>query len=717
MRMRLWTLLLAVALPGEALAAEVSFVRDVVPVLTKAGCNSGACHGAFQGRGGFRLSLLGFDPQADHESIVREARGRRIMPAAPEHSLLLRKPLGLVAHGGTKRLDVHGVSYRILRDWIAQGTPGQGKSPPRVVRIEVTPKELVLEPNRQAKLQARAVWSDGVAQDIAPWALYESTIDDVAEVDPIGTITARRPGRVAVSIRYLGQVAAVPVTVPFPHQGDPPKLARHNFIDDQLVAEWRKLGLRPAPLSSDAEFVRRVHLDLIGTLPTADEVRNFVKSTEPAKRARLIDDLLARAEYVDYWALRWGDLLRAHRRALGDKGLISFHTWLRQSLRDNRGADMLVRELVTARGNLYTNGPVAFYYVDQTPEDLAETTAQVFCGIRLQCAKCHHHPFDVWSQDDYHGLAGFFTRISRKDSKEGGAFGGAQTLSLMPMVSKKQKPGTPRALAPRVLGGDSPVPESPDPREALAAWITRKDNPYFARNIVNRYWGYLFGSGIVDPIDDLRPTNPPVFPALLDALAADFVEHGYDLKHLLRTICNSRAYQLASDLAPEQDAEGRFFKHRAPRRLPAEVLLDAINQVAQAEEKFEGMPPGTRAIALPDSSYVSYFLDAFGRPQRTGTCECDRKNRPDLRQALHLTNGEAIHAKVTAKGARVGQLLATRKDPAIVEEMYLATLSRMPTDTERESVRRLIAAAPSRKEGFEDLLWTLLNCAEFSFNH
>ncbi|HKB37595.1 MAG TPA: DUF1549 domain-containing protein, partial [Gemmataceae bacterium] len=506
MRVRLlpavWLSLALVVPAGSACAAEpdlaeVRFTRDVVPALTKAGCNSGACHGSFQGRGGFRLSLLGFDPQADFDALAREARGRRVFPALPEHSLVLLKPTGAVAHGGGKRLDKDSPAYRVLRAWIARGLPAPAEDDPVVVRLEVTPRKAVLQSGKEAVLRVRAVWSDGRSRDVTPWALYESNKDPVADVGPTGVVTARQPGCASVMVRYQGQGAAVPVTVPFPGAAESSEMPRHNFIDDHIAAAWREGGLAPAPPCSDAEFVRRVHLDLTGTLPTPEEVRRFLASRDPARRTKLIDELLERPEYVDYWSLKWGDLLRAHRRALGEKGLVSFNAWLRQALRENRPLDRVVRELLTARGSLYKNGPVAFYFIDQAPQELAETTAQVFLGVRLGCAKCHHHPFEVWAQDDYHGLAAFFARVQRKDNKEDGRFGGAQSVSLGASGSVVH-PATGKVILPHVLGGPPlTVPEDQDPRQRLAEWVTAKDNPYFARNVVNRYWGHLFGRGLV----------------------------------------------------------------------------------------------------------------------------------------------------------------------------------------------------------------------------
>jgi len=706
----------------------VVFSRDVVRVLTKAGCNSGACHGSFQGRGGFRLSLLGFDPLADYEAIVRQARGRRVMPSSPERSLILLKPTSSVPHGGGHRLDLDSDAYRILQSWLREGMPAPGASDPHVVALRVEPSTVVLQPGNVGQLQIAAEWSDGVLQPVTNWALYESTQDTVAEVSESGEVRVRQSGGATITVRYLGQSAAVPVLAPFdgPVVTDFPPL--QNFIDEAMSRQWQQLRLPPAPLADDYEFVRRVYLDLIGTLPNLDEVRRFVGAPAAGKRAALIDELLERPEYVDYWTLKWSDLLRAHRRSLGEKGLATFNAWLREALRTNRPADQLARELLTAQGNLYQNGAAAFFFVDQTPEELAETTAQVFLGVRLQCAKCHHHPYEAWSQDDYYGLAAVFARIQRKDTQENGRFGGAQSVRLV-LKSDLQNPSTGAVVAPHIFGQplDADGPRD-DPRRELAQWLTSADNPYFARNVVNRYWGHMLGRGLVEPMDDLRPTNPASHPQALDALALDFVQHGYDLKHLLRVIGNSSTYQLAAEFAPQRDQNGMFFTHRRPRRLPAEVLLDAINLAAGVDEKFNSdasgrfgntlVPSGTRAIALPDPTVNSDFLDVFGRPNRTTACECDRGSRSDLRQVLQLANGDEIHKKIVDSEGRIARRMAEgATDVELIDELYLTTCCRPPEDHERATVLKLLAATPARKEGLEDLLWALVNSTEFVFNH
>jgi hypothetical protein len=702
---------------GSEPPASVDFVRDVAPVLTKAGCNAGACHGSFQGRGGLRLSLLGFDPKADYDALAKEARGRRVFPAAPEQSLMLRKATLTMPHGGGRRLDVESDEYRLLRDWISRGLAAPSDAT-RVARLEVAPTDAPLTIAGRVLLQVRAHWSDGQTREITRYALYESSDDQVATVNTTGQVIALGPGQAAITIRFMGQVAAVSVSVPFATVVDSPAFQANGFIDELINAEWKKLGLKPTSESSDAEFLRRAYIDLVGTLPRPEEVRQFVASADPTKRSKLIDSLLERPEFVEYWSLKWSDLLRVHRRALGEKGLGSFAGWIRGALRENRPADQMVREILAAEGNLYTSGAAAFFYIDQTPQDLAETTAQVFLGVRLQCARCHHHPFEAWSQDDYYGMAAFFAHVRRKDTGDAGRWGGAQLVRLGG-ADRVTNPATGQPIAPRVLGQTDATPElGADPRRALAQWITARENPMFARNIVNRYWGHFFGRGLVEAVDDLRATNPASHPALLDRLAADFVAHGFDLKHLIRTIAASRVYQLASDPNALRDADGRFVTHHVVRRLTAEVLLDAINQAAETEERFENMPAGTRAISLPDPAVASYFLDTFGRPRRTTACECERGMRPDLAQTLHLANSPAIHQKVTSPQGRVARLIkAGKSDADVVEELYLATFSRPPDADELQQATRLVGASPSRQEGLEDLLWTLVNSSEFVLNH
>ena len=700
-----------------AVRAEHSpdFVRDVMPALNKAGCTGGKCHGSFQGRGGFRLSLFGFDPPLDYEALVKQARGRRINVAAPDLSLALRKPLGELPHGGGTRFTRDDESYRMLREWIAAGAADAADYDLRVERIDVTPSEVVVEAGGHVELRVTAHWSDGVERDVTNWAIYESRDDNYAEVSPRGRIDVLQPGRTAVTVVYMGAVSAVTVTAPYARLPEAVNLPEANFIDEHVAREWNQLGLKPAGPCDDAEFVRRAYLDIIGTQPARGEVESFLASADADKRAKLIDALLERGEYVDYWAGRWGDLLRVHRRYVGDKGLWSFWGWLRQSLRENKPVDELARELLTSKGSLFANGATAYYYVDQTPEELAETTSQLFLGVRLQCARCHHHPYEIWSQEDYYGLANFFTRIELKDNGDAGRYGGARLLRPVEQTVRERR--TKMEVEPRAFGHELQS-DAGDVREQLAEWITAHDNPYFARNIVNRYWSYFLGRGLVEPVDDLRATNPATHPELLEALAKDFAAHGYDLKHLIRTICNSEVYQLAAEVAPKRDADGMFYTHHKYERLPAAVLLDAVNQATGASESFAGLPAGTRAISLPDPSVASYFLDSFGRSSRASPCECATSNDPDLAQALHLINSPQLVSKISAGSGRLATLLqGASSDAAIVDELYFATLCRPATADEQQKIAQFLAESQSRQEVFEDLLWTLLNSTEFVFNH
>ena len=695
-------------------AESIDFIRDVVPSLTKAGCNAGKCHGSFQGRGGFRLSLLGFDPEQDYEALVKESRGRRISLAAPQQSLILRKPLGLVPHGGGRRFSEQDRAFQVLQDWIVQGACSSDVSDLEVEKLVVEPVEAVLGAGEHANLRVAAHWSDGVVRDVSRWALYEIREDQYAEVNHVGRVEAKRPGRTAVTVTFMGQVGAVTITIPNAKPSSGFVINEKNYIDRIVAEEWRKVGVRPTELSDDYEFARRVYLDIIGTLPTPDEVREFAASAEPTKRSQLIDQLLDRPEYVDHWASKWADLLRVHRRYVGEKGLWTFWNWVRQAMRENWPVDQLTRDVLASRGSLFTNGATAYYYVDTKPDELAETTSQLFLGIRMQCAKCHHHPYEVWSQEDYYGLANCFTRIELKDNKDNGRFGGAKLLR--PLTTENRTRRVKMKTPPKVFGHEIDPETTDDVRVELANWIVGSKN--FSRNFANRYWAYFMGRGLVEPIDDLRATNPPSIPSLLNALSEDLIKSGYDLKHLIRTICNSHVYQLASEAAPERDQEGMFYTHHPFRRMPAAVMLDAVNQATECSEQFEGIPVGTRAISLPDPAIKSYFLTAFGRSQRNSPCECATSNAPDLAQSLHLINGKTIDEKVASEKGRLARILKIKTpDANIIDELYLASLSRPPTSGERDRAAKLVATAPTQKEGFEDLLWTLLNCTEFVFNH
>jgi hypothetical protein len=696
----------------------IHFAREVVPVLTKAGCNQGACHGAQHGRGGFRLSLLGFDPTFDHAQIVQSAEGRRVVLSDPERSILLLKPTLTMEHGGGERLRLHSREYDLIKRWLEDGAPEPTPRDPTVVRLEVWPPKRVLTPGEQQQFLVRATWSDGRGEDVTGTAQYDALNDSVAAVTPAGLVTARAAGETYIMVRFCGQATVVQVTLPYARVEPFPTLAAFNFIDEKLIAKWKDLGLTPSPLCGDAEFFRRIHLDAIGTLPAPADVKTFLADGSPDKRRQAIDRALDRPEFVDYWALKWGDLLRINRDQLNEKGMWSFHNWVRAALREGRPLDEFVRDIITAEGSTYTEGPANFYRVSRDPLDWSETTAQLFLGIRMQCARCHHHPFEKWSQDDYYGLAAFFVRLGTKRSEEFGLFG-QETIVFLRPAGEQTHPRKGGVVKPHPL--DGPVMEDPfDRRRKLAEWLTGPDNPFFARNLVNRFWGYLMGRGLVEPLDDMRATNPASNPELLDALARDFVQHKFDLKHLLRTIMNSRAYQLSDALTPgnQADAANVFHARYAVKRLTAETLADALDFATGTREKYQGLPPGTRAIQLPDSRVRSFLLDVFGRPARQITCECERTAQPNIAQALHLLNGDFLNRKIAAPTGRIETLFKEKTPlPGILEEMYLVTLSRPPSEEELAKAKAWVAAAPTPREGVQDLLWVLLNSREFLFNH
>ncbi len=695
----------------------VSFVREVVPVLTKAGCNQGACHGAALGRGGFKLSLLGYDPAFDHKEIVQSAEGRRVVLSDPERSILLQKPALVMEHAGGERLPAHSAAYETLRRWLEDGAPEPEATAPAVTTLVVWPAKRVMVPGERQQLIVRATWGDGRAEDVTATARFDALNDGVASVTPAGLVTAKARGETSVMIRFGGQVAVAQVTLPYTRIDKYPDVPANNFIDEKLIAHWKDLGLTPSPLCADEEFFRRVHLDALGTLPGAAEVKAFLADKDPDKRKKAIDKVLDRPEFVDYWSLKWGDLLRIDRDALQEKGMWSFYNWVRAALRDNKPVDEFARDVITAEGSTFTDGPANYYRTANNPLDWSETTAQVFLGVRIQCARCHHHPFEKWTQDDYYGLSAFFVRLGTKSSQEFGIFGAETVVYLRPSGEQSQ----PRKGVVKPHPLDGPDMDDPfDRRRKLAEWLTARDNPFFARNIVNRFWGYTMGRGLVEPLDDMRATNPASNPELLDALAADFVAHKYDLKHLLRTVLNSRAYQLSSLKTEGNAADAANVQHTryTVKRLTAEQLADALDFATGTREKYQGLPLGTRAIQLPDTKVRSFLLDTFGRPPRQITCECERTAQPNIAQALHLLNGDFLNKKIAAPTGRVEGLLKAKVPLTdVVEELYLVTLSRPPQPGETIKALDWIKKAPTEREGVEDLLWVLLNRSEFLFNH
>jgi hypothetical protein len=711
----------ALHFPLQAGEAPVTFERDVQPILARAGCNSGACHGKARGQNGFQLSLLGFDADFDFAALTLEARGRRIFPAAPDSSLLLLKASGEMPHGGGRRLPKGEALYEVLRRWIAAGTPRTPADVPPLVRIAVAPAERLLKPRAEQPLVVTAHYADGSRADVTHLTMFQSNESAIAAVEPSGLIKAGPlPGEAAIMARFMEKFAVCNVTIPLPTPVAATvyaQLPRRNFIDGLVWDKLRRLGITPSEPCSDATFLRRAYLDAIGRLPSVAETRAFLADKSPEKRTHLVERLLERPEWADFWANKWADLLRPNPFRVGIKAVYNLDAWLRDAFRKNKPYDQFVRELVTAQGSTYRNGAAVLFRDRREPEEITTAISQLFLGIRLECAKCHHHPFEVWSQDDFYSFAAYFARIGRKGTGLSPPISAGEEVVFTAAAGQVKHPLTGKVLPPRPLFGKTPEEAGRDPRRALADWITAADNPYFAKVQVNRVWAELMGRGLVDPVDDLRATNPPSNGPLLDALAEQFRKDGYDQKKLVHAIMTSHVYGLSS-LANERNAgDTRNYSRHYRQRLRAEVLLDAVSDITGIHETFAGLPPRARAVELWTVRAQSLFLDSFGRPDPNQDPPCERTSDTTVVQALHLMNAPLLHAKVTSDTGRAAQLAAGKMTPgALVEELYLLVYNRLPTEEERRVGLRLFAAS-SRREATEDLLWALLNTPEFMFKN
>lgn len=715
-----------VAVSGVQAAAKLEYLEHVVPILSKAGCNAGACHASQFGKGGFKLTVFGFDPNADYAQIVRDREGRRVDRIHPENSLLLLKPTLAVPHGGSKRLEAGSLDHQMLAAWLAGGAPGPDNKAPTVASIRVLPRERVGEEGFAQQLQVMATYSDGRQKDITAWARYDSMDDAVVKVTPEGRYTTIGRGQASVMVRFDGQADISMALVPYSSKIELAGWQDKNFVDTLAAAKFRELGIEPSPVCDDATFLRRAFLDAIGTLPTIEVTKEFLASADPDKRAKLIDSLLGLTgeptkdiynnEYAAFWSLKWSDLIRNTSDKLGEQGMWALHNWIKDSMRTNKPFDKFVSELITAKGSIYMSGPANYYRIAANPQDLAESTAQLFLGVRLMCAQCHHHPFEKYSQEEYYSFAAFFSRVGNKNSQEFGLFG-RESVVTVKSSGDIRHPRTGQLMPPTPLEGQ-PVDHPLDRRIPLAHWLTAKDNSYFAKNVVNRYMAYLMGKGLVEPVDDMRATNPPSNVALMDALAEDFAASGFNLKHLLRTIMTSRLYQLDSQPTTSNAADSRFYTHYQVKRVGAEALLDAIDYATDQPTKFKNMPLGTRAIELPDGEYPTYTLAVFGKPKRASTCECERVSDPSLVSALHTLNSGTIFLKLRDKQSRVHKLIDGKQPhEEIVSELYLATLCRPPSEAELAYTRHNLSESPNAGEFYEDLLWALLNTKQFQFNH
>lgn len=724
--------------------ADVHFGTDVVPILTKLGCNSGGCHGKATGQNGFKLSLFGFEPEDDYRALVKETRGRRLSIAAPDNSLLLLKATSRMPHGGGRRLDEASDDYRILRDWVAQGATAPRDDDPRLLRIELSPSQQILAPNASQRLHVTAFFSDGTSRDVTRQAVYQSNEPGIATVEEDGLVkSGSQHGLVSVMARYGEQIATWHAAVPL--TSDPAKLAAvqqqlgelnkqpvditkangqlsDHLTDRHLLAQWQRLGIIPSAQADDATFLRRAMIDICGTLPTSAEVTEYLTDTRTDKRSRLINRLLERPEYASYFALKWADILQnrgaGYATSQQRAGTTLFASWIRDSIADNKPYNQFVSEIITASGSQAENPPAVWYRTVRKTPEYVESIAQAFLGVRVQCAQCHHHPTERWSQTDYYGLAASFSRVGRK-----GGFADAEVPTDEIIFLKDQgeviHPRTGAVLKPRPLGGtEFTLGLHDDPRGSLAQWMTNVDNPYLARTMANRMWAHFLGRGIVHPIDDARSTNPPSNPELLEALAQDFIASGFDVKHLIRVITSSYAYGLES--APHAGNEGdtQTFARFYPRRLSAEVLLDGISQVLDVPTNFSGVAVGTRAIELPDENVAAHFLDVFGRPARMSACECERVDSPALTQALELVNSEELQRKLTEPTGYAQRLAASDTSNAeLASQVFLRALARPPRAEELKTAVDFLTAEPDRAEACRSLLWSLLATNEFMFNH
>jgi hypothetical protein len=700
----------------------VNFPNQIVPIFTKYGCNSGGCHGKSSGQNGFRLSLLGFEPTEDFEYLVKEGRGRRLFPSVPDRSLLLTKATARLPHGGGHRIDIDSPSYRLIRSWIEQGMPYGSADDPTVTHIQVLPADRLMERESPQQLIAVAHYSDGSTEDVTRMTQFDSNDAEMAEVGATGLVTTGQlTGSVAVMARYQGNVGVFRATMPLGIQVDDVPITT-GVVDEFVFSMLSDLGLPASGIATDAAFLRRVTIDIAGRLPTKEEAEAFANSgsggEQLQKRADAIDRLLASTDYADYFANKWSAILRNKRRANYEKtATFAFYDWIRESLHRNHPYDEFVREIVTASGTPGKNPPVAWYREVKDQASQVEDTAQLFLGLRIQCARCHHHPFEVWSQQDYYGLAAFFSRVGRKK----GLVTKQDRIFHNPGTAQARNPKTKQNVQPTGLGtGAVKISSTNDPRLQLADWMTDPKNPFFAKALVNRYWKHFFGRGLVDPEDDMRVTNPASNPQLLDALAQDFVDHGFDLKHLVRTICSSQAYQLSAEPNQWNRDDKQNFSRYYPRRLNAEVLLDAIDQVTGTQSKFGGAPLGTRAVQLPDNGFNSYFLTVFGRPEASSACECERSSEANLAQSLHLLNSSEIQGKLTDKNGRAARL-ADQKEldhGAKIRELYLLAFAREPQSEESAiAMAHIEKCGDDSKRAYEDIVWALINTKEFLFNH
>jgi hypothetical protein len=710
-----------------------NFRIHVIPVLTRLGCNSGACHGALAGKGGFKLSLRGYAPDDDYFVMTRQALSRRVDRQEPARSLLLLKPTMALSHGGGHKLDVGSPEYNLLADWIASGAPGPKTDDPKLTKLEVAPRTVVLKPKDELQTSVRAFYSDGHSEDVTRWAKFSSSEETVAGVDEQGHVKVAGHGEAAINVWFSNAVAACRVAVPYQNKVADDvfaKAEKKNFVDELVLKKLAQLRIPPSPLCTDREFVRRAYLDTIGVLPTPEEQEAFVADPAPDRRAKLVDQLLERPEYVDYWSYKWSDLLLISSRKLQAPSMRAFYGFVRRNVADDVPWDRFAQGILTASGNNLKHGAANYYVIHKDVADVTEATTVTFLGMSLTCCRCHNHPMERWTQDQYWSLANLFSRVAVKNGDRAGEF------TVQPLVEGNvlhPKRGIPMPATP--LDG-KPAADNVDRRRHFADWLTSSENPYFAPALVNRVWRNFMGRGLVEAEDDFRQTNPPSNDELLAALSKDFVKSGFHVKHLIRTIMTSAAYQRSSQPLADNQADDRFYSHYLIRRLPAEVVLDAYSQITKVPTAFTKVslgssggtaatpdyPLGLRALQLPDTQLVSQFLDAFGRPERGQTCACERQSESSVTQALHLNNGQTLNDKLRDEKSRVGDWIREKvSDEEAIRRVFVLALCRPPSAAERERFTKLLAEAErdssaNRREAIEDLFWAVLTGREFLFN-
>jgi hypothetical protein len=705
----------------------VSFRHEVMPIFSQAGCNSGACHGYSLGKNGFRLSLRGQDDHADFESITEEFLGRRILRHRPEASLLVRKPTGDLPHRGGVRIEPGGDFHLLLKRWIAEGAKHDLTSPLELRSLDVLPPKLIAHVSKQHQLQVRARYSDGQVRDVTRLAVYSVAAESIAAVEESGLVTAHLPGQTAVLVRFGKRFAAVPLAVLKESKGFQPAPVPKHLVDRHVVEKLNELHIAPSELCTDEEYLRRVYLDLIGLQPTPSELRAFLDDRRPDRRERVVDALFERSEFVDAWSVKWGDLLQNSQRTLNEDAVKAFHDWIRRAVKTNMPLDDFARAILTARGTPREAPPASFFLISETNEETIERVAQVFCGVRMQCARCHQHPFENWTQADYFGLASFFSQVIPRQDPDTPKDKKARYVDVLLASPYALHPRTQTPQPPRFLGSqqDLDLGGSTDRRLFFADWLTAPDNPFFARNLVNRYWSYFFHRGLIDPVDDLRGTNPPVNAPLLEALVKDFIDHRFDARRLMRTLVTSQTYQRSTHANESNRTGADHFARMIPRRLRAETLIDCLCQATGVPEEYPGYPLGTRANQLPDAvsgksatEPLSPLLALFGKPQRAEACECERSDDSTMLQALEFINGKTVHDRLAHPEGRLARFARQRRsDDEWIREIYQWTVCRTPTPREREiALEHFRSYEGKQLEAAQDLMWALLNTRDFLFN-